>query len=167
MATKQGDLSLLNEPIAQELLGSATPARFAYVGLDGTATGRSNLVLLGRQRGRARHPAESAESASARCSLEGRADNRRQRVAVQGLADPRQRSGSDRGGRRSGVRAGGGAVLWCGAGSSVGRASARDVSSDGSNRGQAGMGSPFGLRATFPQRDRGRDVRSLSEDSAR
>ena len=35
MATRQGDVSLLNEPIAQELLGSTTPARFAYVGLDG------------------------------------------------------------------------------------------------------------------------------------
>jgi len=31
MATKQGDLALLHEPIAKELLQSAIPARFAYV----------------------------------------------------------------------------------------------------------------------------------------
>jgi Pyridoxamine 5'-phosphate oxidase len=36
MATKQGDLALLNEPIATELLRSTIPARFAYIGLDGT-----------------------------------------------------------------------------------------------------------------------------------
>src|SRR6185436_17145856 len=31
MATKQGDLALLHEPIAKELLQSTIPARFAYV----------------------------------------------------------------------------------------------------------------------------------------
>jgi len=31
MATKQGDLSLLNEPLAQELLHAPIPARLAYV----------------------------------------------------------------------------------------------------------------------------------------
>src|SRR5262249_42259333 len=36
MATKQGDVSLLNEPIAQELLKSTTPARLAFVSPDGT-----------------------------------------------------------------------------------------------------------------------------------
>jgi Pyridoxamine 5'-phosphate oxidase len=36
MATKQGDVALLNDPIAKELLQSAIPARFAYNGLDGT-----------------------------------------------------------------------------------------------------------------------------------
>ena len=36
MATKQGDIALLNEPIAKELLQSTIPARLAYVGLDGT-----------------------------------------------------------------------------------------------------------------------------------
>jgi hypothetical protein len=35
MTTKQGDLALLNEPIAKELLQSTIPARFAYV-VDGT-----------------------------------------------------------------------------------------------------------------------------------
>ncbi len=33
---KQGDLRLLNEPLAQELLHSAIPARLAYVWSDGT-----------------------------------------------------------------------------------------------------------------------------------
>jgi len=36
MATKQGDIALLNDPIADELLHSTIPARFAYVGSDGT-----------------------------------------------------------------------------------------------------------------------------------
>ena len=36
MATRQGDLSLLNEPVAQELLTSTFPARVAYIWLDGT-----------------------------------------------------------------------------------------------------------------------------------
>lgn len=36
MATKQGDLSLLNDPVAQELLQSRIPARLAYVWPDGT-----------------------------------------------------------------------------------------------------------------------------------
>lgn len=36
MATRQGAVSLLNEPIAQELLKSTTPARLAYVSPDGT-----------------------------------------------------------------------------------------------------------------------------------
>jgi nitroimidazol reductase NimA-like FMN-containing flavoprotein (pyridoxamine 5'-phosphate oxidase superfamily) len=36
MATKQGDITLLNDPIAKELLESTIPARFAYVGSDGT-----------------------------------------------------------------------------------------------------------------------------------
>ncbi len=36
MATKQGDIALLNDPIAKELLRSSIPARFAYIWLDGT-----------------------------------------------------------------------------------------------------------------------------------
>ena len=36
MATKQGGLALLNDPVAQELLKSTTPARLAYVWRDGT-----------------------------------------------------------------------------------------------------------------------------------
>src|ERR1700757_1393316 len=36
MATKQGDVSLLNEPIAKVLLKSTIPARFAYTWSDGT-----------------------------------------------------------------------------------------------------------------------------------
>jgi hypothetical protein len=36
MATKQGNVALLNEPIAQELLQSKIPARFTYVWHDGT-----------------------------------------------------------------------------------------------------------------------------------
>lgn len=36
MATKQGDLGLLNEPLAQELLQAAIPARLAYIWSDGT-----------------------------------------------------------------------------------------------------------------------------------
>jgi Pyridoxamine 5'-phosphate oxidase len=36
MMPNQGDLSLLQEPIAQELLHSAVPARLAYVWKDGT-----------------------------------------------------------------------------------------------------------------------------------
>ncbi|MEZ4663681.1 MAG: pyridoxamine 5'-phosphate oxidase family protein [Caldilineaceae bacterium] len=35
MTTKQGDISLLNHPIAQELLHSKIPARLAYIGPDG------------------------------------------------------------------------------------------------------------------------------------
>lgn len=35
MAAKQGDLSLLQDPVAQELLKSAIPARLAYNWLDG------------------------------------------------------------------------------------------------------------------------------------
>jgi PPOX class probable F420-dependent enzyme len=36
MATAQGSLSLLNDPVAQDLLRSAIPARLAYVWPDGT-----------------------------------------------------------------------------------------------------------------------------------
>jgi PPOX class probable F420-dependent enzyme len=36
MPTQQGDLALLNEPVAQELLKSTIPARLAYSGRDGT-----------------------------------------------------------------------------------------------------------------------------------
>jgi hypothetical protein len=36
MSTQQGDLTLLNEPLAQELLHAAIPARLAYVWSDGT-----------------------------------------------------------------------------------------------------------------------------------
>jgi hypothetical protein len=36
MPTKQGDISLLQDPIAQELLQSTIPARLAYIGLDGS-----------------------------------------------------------------------------------------------------------------------------------
>ena len=36
MATTQGDVALLNDPIAKELLQSTIPARFAYNALDGT-----------------------------------------------------------------------------------------------------------------------------------
>jgi PPOX class probable F420-dependent enzyme len=36
MPVKQGDLDLLQHPIAQELLHSTIPARFAYVASDGT-----------------------------------------------------------------------------------------------------------------------------------
>jgi PPOX class probable F420-dependent enzyme len=36
MAVKQGDLSLLQNPIAQDLLQSKIPARLAYIATDGT-----------------------------------------------------------------------------------------------------------------------------------
>ena len=36
MATKQGDIALLDDPIAKELLQSTIPARLAYVCSDGT-----------------------------------------------------------------------------------------------------------------------------------
>jgi len=36
MPPKQGDLALLKEPVAQELLQSTIPARLAYCGRDGT-----------------------------------------------------------------------------------------------------------------------------------
>jgi len=36
MASKQGDLALLNEPVAQKLLNSTIPARLAYNWSDGT-----------------------------------------------------------------------------------------------------------------------------------
>ena len=36
MPTKQGDLNLLNDPVAQELLKSTNPARLAYIWRDGT-----------------------------------------------------------------------------------------------------------------------------------
>lgn len=36
MTSQQGDLSLLNDPVAQELLQSTIPARLAYVWKDGT-----------------------------------------------------------------------------------------------------------------------------------
>ena len=36
MPTKQGDIALLNDPVAQQLLQSRLPARFAYTWTDGT-----------------------------------------------------------------------------------------------------------------------------------
>ncbi len=35
MPTRQGNLSLLEDPVAQRMLASATPARFSYIGTDG------------------------------------------------------------------------------------------------------------------------------------
>jgi len=36
MAVRQGDLELLQDPVAQELLQSTIPARLAYIAIDGT-----------------------------------------------------------------------------------------------------------------------------------
>ena len=36
MPSKQGDISLLDQPLAQELLHSTIPGRLAYIGKDGT-----------------------------------------------------------------------------------------------------------------------------------
>jgi hypothetical protein len=36
MTTKQGDVGLLNDPVAQRMLQSTVPARFAYNWSDGT-----------------------------------------------------------------------------------------------------------------------------------
>src|SRR3981081_4470774 len=36
MAVKQGNLDLLQDPVAQELLQSKIPARLAYIAIDGT-----------------------------------------------------------------------------------------------------------------------------------
>src|SRR6187402_2214692 len=36
MPTRQGDLAMLEDPVAQRLLRSTTPARLAYVWTDGT-----------------------------------------------------------------------------------------------------------------------------------
>ena len=36
MPTKQGDVALLNDPVAQQLLQSPLPAQFAYNWKDGT-----------------------------------------------------------------------------------------------------------------------------------
>ncbi len=36
MPTQQGDLALLDDPVAQRLLQSTIPARFAYTWTDGT-----------------------------------------------------------------------------------------------------------------------------------
>lgn len=36
MTTKQGDVALLNDPVAQQLLSSKLPAQFAYTWTDGT-----------------------------------------------------------------------------------------------------------------------------------
>ena len=36
MPTKQGDVALLNDPVAQQMLQSTLPARFAYTWRDGT-----------------------------------------------------------------------------------------------------------------------------------
>jgi pyridoxamine 5'-phosphate oxidase-like protein len=36
MATQQGSLDLLNDPVAQKMLQSTVPARFAYIWTDGT-----------------------------------------------------------------------------------------------------------------------------------
>lgn len=36
MPTKQGDVALLNDPVAQQLLQSPLPAQFAYTWIDGT-----------------------------------------------------------------------------------------------------------------------------------
>jgi len=36
MPTKQGDLSMLNDPIAQELLNAPLPAHLAYTWTDGS-----------------------------------------------------------------------------------------------------------------------------------
>ena len=36
MTTKQGDISLLNDPVAQQLLNTTSPAKLAYTWTDGT-----------------------------------------------------------------------------------------------------------------------------------
>jgi hypothetical protein len=44
--TQQGDLALLDDPVAQELLASTIPARLAYTWTDGRPTRRAYLVPL-------------------------------------------------------------------------------------------------------------------------
>jgi hypothetical protein len=46
MPAKQGDLALLNDPVAQELLHSTIPARLAYVWRDGTPRVSTRLKVF-------------------------------------------------------------------------------------------------------------------------
>jgi len=55
MPTVQGDLALLNEPVAQRLLQSRIPARLAYVWGDGHTTRGAHRLSPERPRARTGH----------------------------------------------------------------------------------------------------------------
>ena len=55
MPTVQGDLALLNEPVAQQLLQSRIPARLAYVWGDGHTTRGAHRLSPERPRARTGH----------------------------------------------------------------------------------------------------------------
>jgi hypothetical protein len=65
MPTVQGDLGLLNEPVAQRLLQSRIPARLAYVWADGTPRVVPIGVSLEWPRARAGHIIGRPEGQSA------------------------------------------------------------------------------------------------------
>ena len=48
MSTATHDLSQLDDPVAQQLLTSTAPARFAYTSSDGTSPGGAHQVSLER-----------------------------------------------------------------------------------------------------------------------
>lgn len=92
MAGHQGDLALLNDPIAQALLQSTIPARLAYSWTDGTPRVVPIWFHLG-------------------CG----ADHQRERLAAEGLTGPWVSIGPTAGRRQPGVRRRGYSLLsWVG-----------------------------------------------------
>ena len=68
---KQGEIDLLSDPIAQDLLHSRIPARLAYVWPDGTPRVVPVLVPLDRSRIRDWHSPESSQAKGAETESKG------------------------------------------------------------------------------------------------
>ena len=153
MPTKQGSFALLNDPVARELLQSTAPARLAYVWPDGSPRvvpiwfhWNGKEIVLGT-------PLKSAEGTCHLAQTLGRAEHRRQHLAVQGAADPGHGPRGDGGRRSPGICPGSGALLWSSARTGMGEAGGRHVFSHGAYRRHAGMGRSPGLRDAFSKRD--------------
>ncbi len=162
MPTKQGDVALLNDPVAQQLLESKNLAKLAYTWTDG-----SPRVLPiwfhwdGRQIVLGTPPAAPKMKALAR-NPESCADNRHRRLPPQGAIGARYRQHRGARRRRAGVRTGSTPVFrrWRGTLAPAGRGAAPGNGWYGARRDRAGVGGYPRFRATLPERSRESDVGS-------
>jgi hypothetical protein len=144
MPTKPGDLTLLNDPVAQELLHSTIPARLAYVWRDGTPRvvpiwfhWNGTEVVLGTP---LKAPKVQALVHNPKVVLTIDSPTWPYKVLqIRGTAQVETVQGG------AGVCGGSAAVLWRGAGAGLGGASTHALSTHGSDCCATGVGGPPGL----------------------
>src|ERR671910_3718614 len=151
MAGHQGDLALLDDPVAQTLLQSRASARLAYSWTDGTPrvvpiwfhwTGEEFVF---------REPAAGPQAEGAGRQPGGGVDDRRQHLTPQGAAGAGVGDRPAAGRRQPGVRRRGRAVLRQGPGAGLGEPA--PWSADGAGRPAPALGRCPGLRDPVPERD--------------